>query len=91
MIKALLIASDDCKSCLQWKPVFEMLMEEYNIEYEIADATDVKDIHVEGLPLTIFYDDNGHDEEITPVDELLGNYTEEYARERIEGLLTTCK
>lgn len=92
MIKALLIYSDGCKSCREWKPTFEKLMEQYNIEYDMAE--DAEGLQINGLPLTIFYDDEIAPDEtdIKPMDELLGNYTEEYARERIEKLISkACK
>ena len=96
MIKALLIASDDCKSCREWKPTLYKLAKEFNIEVEEAEDSDDEAVKrsVGGLPYTLFYEDDDYSNDIPAIGELLGNYEEEYAREQIRGFISkrkTCK
>ena len=79
-MKVILFGSEHCGSCRKWKPTFERLMNEYQIEYDIIDIDKItKDKYqIQGVPVTIFYDD---DKEIG---RILGNMDEDIARKQIE-------
>lgn len=91
-MKVLLFSNDGCGSCKKWKPLFEKLMEEYDLEYEVVNMydpknKDLKDKYgVTGIPDTIFTDDNG-----VEIGHVLGNMLEELARKQIEYYISKCR
>lgn len=82
-MKVILFGNDKCGSCVKWKPTFERLMKQYNIEHEYIDIE--KDIeskkkhNIQGIPVTIFFDDNNQE-----IGNILGNMNEDIAIKQIE-------
>lgn len=78
-----LFGNEKCGSCRIWKPLFEILMKEYNINYEYVDIDKNPDdkikYNIHGIPVTIFFDDNGKE-----IGNILGNMKEDIARKQIE-------
>lgn len=60
-MKAILLSSDKCGSCKLYKPVFQDIMMDFDIEYKIIDDDEVKNYNIGGLPTTIFTDDDGNE------------------------------
>jgi len=81
-MKAILFGNDTCGSCLKWKPVFERLMVEEGIEYQVINVDidkEMKDRYkITAIPVTIFFND---DKEIG---NILGNMNEDIARKQID-------
>lgn len=82
-MKIILFGNDGCGSCRKWKPVFERLMNEYQLEYEYIDIDKnkiMKDKYqIHGIPTTLILNDNGDE-----IGNILGNMDEEIARRQIE-------
>lgn len=82
-MKALLFSDDGCSSCRVWKPLFKKLMMGNGIEYEIVNPNVDKEMKrkygVNGIPDTIFLDDDGNE-----IGHILGNMNEELAVKQIE-------
>lgn len=82
-MKVILFGNDGCGSCRKWKPVFERLMNEYQLNYEYVDIDKdkiMKDKYqIHGIPVTIFFDDNDNE-----LGSILGNMDEDIARKQIE-------
>lgn len=91
-MKVLLFSNDGCGSCKKWKPLFEKLMKEYSLEYQVLNLydpnnKDLKDKYgIQGIPDTIFTDDNGDE-----IGHVLGNMIEELARQQIDYYIEKCK
>lgn len=79
-MKVLLFSNDGCGSCVKWKPVFERLMKDFDLKYEIINQYDpnnkeiVNKYDVHGIPYTLFLDKDGN-----KLGDILGNMIEEYA------------
>jgi thiol-disulfide isomerase/thioredoxin len=80
-MKVILFGSEHCGSCKRWKPLFERLMNEYQLNHEYVDIDKINkaEYQIQGVPVTIFYNDN--DEELG---RILGNMDEDIARKQIE-------
>jgi len=82
-MKAILFGSDKCGSCRRWKPTFERLMVEYQLEHEYIDIEQDKiskeRFNIQGIPVTIFFNDDGEE-----IGNILGNMDESIARKQIE-------
>jgi len=83
-MKVILFGNDKCGSCREWKPVFDKLMKEYQLDNEFIDIEKDKinkekyDIH--GIPMTIFFDDDGNE-----IGNILGGILDEnFARKQID-------
>jgi len=78
-----LFGNEKCGSCRRWKPVFESLMTEYNINHEYVDIDknpgEKLRYNIHGIPNTMFFDDNGN-----VLGNILGNMNEDIARKQIE-------
>lgn len=91
-MKVFLFSNDGCGSCKKWKPLFEKLMKEYGLEYELVNMYDPKNKElrekygVSGIPDTIFTDDDGNE-----IGHVLGNMLEELARKQIEYYISKCR
>lgn len=91
-MKVLLFSNDGCGSCKKWKPLFLKLMEKYHLEFDVIDMYKpnnraMKEKYgVEGIPDTVFVDDNGN-----KIGHVLGNMIEELADNQIEYYMTKCK
>ena len=91
-MKVLLFSNEGCGSCKKWKPLFEKLMKEYELEYEVLDLYDPKNrkmkdkYDVSGIPDTIFTNDEGK-----MVGHVLGNMVEDLARKQIDYYISICQ
>lgn len=82
-MKIILFGNDKCGSCRKWKPTFDRLMKEYQLNHEYVDIEKDKEMkdkyQVHGIPVTIFLDDNDNE-----MGNILGNMDEDIARKQIE-------
>lgn len=82
MLKIKLFGNKHCGSCKKWKPLFERLMQEYNIEYVYIDIEKDEEErlknNVTAIPVTVFYNDNEE------MGRILGSMEEDTARKQIE-------
>lgn len=82
-MKVILFGNDKCGSCLKWKPTFERLMNEYQLNHEYVDIDKDNNkklqYNIQGIPVTIFFNDNGEE-----IGNILGNMDEDIARKQIE-------
>lgn len=82
-MKVIMFGNDRCGSCRKWKPTFERLMNEYQLDYEYVDIEQDKNkklqYNIQGIPVTIFFNDNGEE-----IGNILGNMDEDIARKQIE-------
>lgn len=82
-MKVLLFSNDGCGSCRKWKPTFEKLMKNHNLDYEIIDnfkeRDKAKQYNVSGIPCTIFINNSGQE-----LGHILGSMIEELAERDIQ-------
>lgn len=61
-MKTILLSSDKCGSCKVYKPVFQDVMMDFGIDYQIIDDINKqREYNTGGLPTTIFTDDDGNE------------------------------
>lgn len=91
-MKVFLFSNDGCGSCKKWRPLFEKLMKEYELDYEVLNMYDPKSKEkkekygVSGIPDTIFTNDEGK-----MVGHVLGNMIEDLARRQIDYYISICQ
>lgn len=91
-MKVLLFSNEGCGSCKKWRPLFEKLMKEYGLEYELIDMYNPKNkelkekYEVSGIPDTIFTNDEGK-----MIGHVLGNMVEDLARKQIDYYISICQ
>ena len=82
-MKVILFGNDKCGSCIKWKPTFDRLMNEYQLNHEYVDIDKDNNkklqYNIQGIPVTIFFNDNGEE-----IGNILGNMDEDIARKQIE-------
>lgn len=78
-----LFGSEHCSSCKKWKPTFERLMNEYQLDYKYVDIDkeNNRQYALNGVPATVFYKDGKE------IGRILGSMEEDIARKQIEYYL----
>ena len=91
-MKVLLFSNEGCGSCKKWRPLFEQLMKEYELDYEVVDMYNPKNkelkerYEVSGIPDTVFINDEGK-----MIGHVLGNMVEDLARKQIDYYISICQ
>lgn len=72
--------------------MFEKLMKDYNLEYQVLDMYDPQNKEmkerygIQGIPDTIFTNDEGEE-----IGHVLGNMVEDLARRQIDYYISVCQ
>lgn len=78
-MKVFMFYNNTCGCCKEWKPVYDKLVNEFNVDHEEININDNKEMKekygITCVPQTLFIDNDGEEK-----GNILGNMVEKYAR-----------